>query len=92
MRSTALLFYPQHTLGMDRLNSKEDEDDRGVMLRSMRELEGGGGGGMSVALPAIRPAPGAANAAWPVRTRKGRLRPLSTAGKVERGGEDVGRF
>jgi len=50
---------------------------------------------MSVALPAMRPAPGAANAAWPVRARKGRLRPPSTAGRVERGGDDegyVGRF
>lgn len=53
------------TFGMARPNSKEkreSEDDEGVTLRSMRELEGGGGGGISVARPAIRPAPGAASA------------------------------
>jgi len=67
---------------MDRLNSN---DDQGVMLRSMRELEGGAGGEISVAFPTIRPAPGAATPAWLVHARKGRLRPPSTAGKVDEG-------
>lgn len=49
------------TLGrVGRPNSKEklsvDPRVLGVKLRSMRSLDGGGDGGMSVARPAIRPA------------------------------------